>query len=277
MVRNRRTVIRASATESSYVLPPSSRELPLAKTSNPLELLLHRLELRVTLPEADREALLALPFKLRTLEPSTYLIREGDPPEHCAVLGSGYAYRQKLTGDGLRQIIALHIPGEAVDFQHLFLDVADHSVQMLTRGEVAFLSRKDLHALVRERPAIGNAILVDLLVEASIFREWVLNVGRRDARSRLAHVLCEFGIRLQAQGLATAGGFELPITQEQLADAVGLTPVHVNRTLKSLTAAGLITRSKRNIGIPDWERLRDVGDFNQRYLHLEPQESSRAT
>jgi CRP-like cAMP-binding protein len=240
--------------------------------SNPLGLLLHRLELRVTLPDADRAALLALPFKLRTLEPATYLVREGDPPEQCAVLGSGFAFRQKLTGDGLRQIIALHIPGEAVDFQHLFLDVADHSVQMLTRGDVAFLGRKDVQALVRERPAIGNAILVDLLVEASIFREWVLNVGRRDARARLAHVLCEFAMRLESQGLGGSDGYELPITQEQLADAVGLTPVHVNRTLKALTSAGLITRSKRNIGIPDWERLREVGDFNQRYLHMERQE-----
>jgi CRP-like cAMP-binding protein len=254
-----------------------SREHPVAEQPSPLDLLLHRLELRVTLPEVDRAALLALPFKMRTLEPATYLVREGDPPEFCAVLGSGFAYRQKLTGDGLRQIIALHIPGEALDFQHLFLDVADHSVQMLTRGEVALVARKDLHALVRERPAIGNAIMVDLLVEASIFREWVLNVGRRDARARLAHVLCEFAMRLEAQGLGGPEGYELPITQEQLADALGLTPVHVNRTLKVLTAAGLITRSKRNIGIPNWERLREVGDFNQRYLHLEPQDAARTS
>lgn len=243
----------------------------MADHQNALQLLVRRLELRVALSEEDRQAVLALPFKLKTLEASTYITREGDLPTLCGVLVSGFAYRQKLTGDGLRQILSLHIPGEALDFQHLFLNVADHSVQMLTHGEVAFVPVKDMQALARSRTAVGRAILVDILAEASIFREWVLNVGRRDARARLAHVLCEFGRRLEAQGLAGPDGYELPITQEQLADALGLTAVHVNRTLKSLAASGLITRQKRSIRFADWERLREVGDFSQRYLHLEPQ------
>lgn len=240
----------------------------------PLQMLLRRLELIVALPREDRQAILALPHRLRTVEASTYLTREGDLPTVCGVLGSGFAYRQKLTGDGIRQIVALHIPGDALDLQHLFLDIADHSVQMLTRGEVAFVPRKDLQDLVDERPAVRHAVMTAVLVEGSIFREWVLNVGRRDARTRLAHLLCEFAIRMEAQGLADGEGFELPITQEQLADAVGLTPVHVNRTLKSLEADGLITRNKRNIIFPSWQRMRDVGDFNPRYLHLERQHSA---
>jgi CRP-like cAMP-binding protein len=117
---------------------------------------------------------------------------------------------------------------------------------------------------------------VKILVEASIFREWVLNVGRRDSIAKLAHLLCELGVRLDAEGLAEDYGYELPMTQEQLADALGLTPVHVNRTLKALEAEGLIVRSKRSISFPDWKRLRHVGDFNQRYLHLEPQRSGEA-
>jgi CRP-like cAMP-binding protein len=243
-------------------------------SDSPLQMLVRRLELIADLPEADRQAVLALPHRTRTVEASTYLTREGDLPTVCGVLGSGLAYRQKLTGDGVRQIVALHIPGDALDLQHLFLDVADHSVQMLTRGEVAFVPRKDLQDLVDARPAVRHAVMSSVLVEASIFREWVLNVGRRDARTRLAHLLCEFAIRMEAQGLIDGGGFELPITQEQLADAVGLTPVHVNRTLKSLEADGLITRNKRNIAFPSWERMRDIGDFNPRYLHLEPQQSA---
>jgi CRP-like cAMP-binding protein len=242
----------------------------------PLQMLVRRLELIVELPEEDRQAVLALPHRTRTVEASTYLTREGDLPTVCGVLGSGFAYRQKLTGDGVRQIVALHIPGDALDLQHLFLDVADHSVQMLTRGEVAFVPRKELQELVDARPLIRHAVMTSILVEASIFREWVLNVGRRDARTRLAHLLCEFAIRMEAQGLADGDSFELPITQEQLADAVGLTPVHVNRTLKSLEADGLITRNKRNIVFPSWERMRDVGDFNPRYLHIEPQLSVHA-
>jgi CRP-like cAMP-binding protein len=242
---------------------------------HPLELMLRNLELRSPLSAEDRQAVLRLPYTLRTLEPATYTIREADPPTSCGVLVSGFAYRQKLTGEGARQIVALHIPGDALDFQSLFLDVADHSVQMLTRGEVAFISRDDLQNLARSRSGIGHAILVKILVEASIFREWVLNVGRREARTRLAHVLCEVAVRLEAEGLADQYRYELPMTQEQLADALGLTPVHVNRTLKALEGEGLITRNKRMVSFPDWRRMREAGDFNQRYLHLEPQLSGQ--
>lgn len=104
----------------------------------------------------------------------------------------------------------------------------------------------------------------------------MLNVGRRDARTRMAHLLCEFALRMEKAGLASGNGFELPITQEQLADAVGLTPVHVNRTLKALEATGLITRNKRIIAFPSWERMRDVGDFNQRYLHLDRRQRAKS-
>jgi CRP-like cAMP-binding protein len=238
---------------------------------HPLELMLRNLELRARLSDEDRQLILDLPYTLRTLEPSTYTIREADPPTVCGVLVSGFAYRQKLTGEGARQIVSLHIPGDALDFQNLFLDVADHSVQMLTRGEVAFVKRGDLQDLARSRSGIAHAILVKILVEASVFREWVLNVGRREARARLAHVLCELGVRLEAEGLAEEYGYELPMTQEQLADALGLTPVHINRTLKALEADGLIKRYKRFVGFPDWRRMREAGDFNQRYLHLQPQ------
>ncbi len=247
----------------------------MERANHPLELLVRNLQLRSHLPKEDREAVLALPFTLHTLEPSTYTVREADPPEFCTVLLSGFAYRQKLTGDGARQIIAIHIPGDALDFQNLFLDISDHSIQMLTRGEVAFVPRPPMQELARSRAAVGHAILVKILVEASIFREWVVNVGRRDSRSRLAHVLCELGVRLEAQGLADEYGYELPMTQEQLADALGLTPVHVNRTLKTLEAEGLIQRTRRKISFPDWNRLRTIADFNQRYLHLEPQLSGK--
>ena len=242
---------------------------------HPLELMVRNLELRSPLSAEDRRAVLNLPYNVRTLEPGTYTIREAEAPGSCGVLVSGFAYRHKLSGDGARQIVAIHIPGDALDFQHLFLDVADHNVQMLTRGEVAFVSRADIQNLARERASIGHAILVKILVEASIFREWVLNVGRREARVRVAHVLCEFAVRLEAEGLSDEYGCELPMTQEQLADAVGITPVHVNRTLKTLEKEGLITRNKRMVSFPDWRRMRDAADFNQRYLHLEAQRSGQ--
>ena len=236
--------------------------------SHPLQLLCRKLATHHPLSREDEQAVLDLPYRLRSLEAQSYLIREGDLPEQCAVLLSGYAFRHKLTGDGSRQILSLHIPGEALDFQHLFVDEADHNVQMLTRGQVAEIPRHTIEELSLSHSNLGRAILVYTLTEASVFREWVLNIGRRDSRSRIAHLLCEFAVRLSAQGLVPDGGYELPMTQEQLADATGLTPVHVNRVLKGLQAEGLINRNRRMIGFPHWQRLRDVADFNVRHLHI---------
>jgi len=238
------------------------------RQSHPLELLCRKLATHHPLSRQDEAAVLALPYKLRTMEAQSYLVREGDRPEICAVLIAGYAFRHKLTGDGARQIVSLHIPGEALDFQNLFLAEADHNVQMLTRGQVAEVHMADMEKLALGPAGLGQAILIANLVEASIFREWTLNIGRRDSRSRIAHLLCEFAARLTAQELQEEAHFELPMTQEQLADATGLTPVHVNRVLKGLQAEGLIARNRRSISFPDWRRLREVADFNSRYLHL---------
>jgi len=142
-------------------------------------------------------------------------------------------------------------------------------VQTLTHADVATIPRTALRELARSRSAIGNAIFVSTLVEGSISREWTLNIGRRDARSRLAHFLCEFAIRLDVVGLTPGQGYELPMSQEQLGDALGLTAVHVNRTIKSLEADGLITRNRRRISFPRWDALRELADFSSRYLHLE--------
>ena len=246
----------------------------MSSGKNPLQLLLRKLSAHSPLDEEDREAILALSWTRKTIEPQGYIVREGDVPVLCGVLLSGFAFRQKLTGDGSRQIVSLHVPGDPLDFQNFYLEESDHNVQALTRAEVAFIDRGELRQLARARPAVGQAILVNILVDASIFREWILNVGRRAAPARLAHVLCELGVRLEAQGLATEYGYQLPMTQEQLADVVGLTAVHVNRTLKALEAGGLIKRDRRQVSFPDWQALRDVGDFNQRYLHLEVRQSA---
>jgi CRP-like cAMP-binding protein len=234
---------------------------------NPLDLLIRKIRTHHPLTVEDQQRILALPFKIRTLESQSYTIREGDRPDRCAVLLSGFAFRHKLTGEGARQIMAIHIPGEALDFQNMFLEESDHNVQMLTRGVVAEIPREPLEKLVLESPNVGRAILVFTLVEASIFREWVLNIGRRDARSRIAHLLCEFAYRMNTQGLSPSGIYELPMTQEQLADATGLTPVHVNRVLQALQRDGLMERDRRIIRFVNWDAMREVADFNARYLH----------
>jgi CRP-like cAMP-binding protein len=238
--------------------------------------MLRKLERHALFGGADREAVLALPHHVRRLEPHTHIVRDGDRPDHCCVLLSGFAFRHKITGEGGRQVIAIHMTGDFVDLQNSLLDVADHNVQMLTEGDVAFIPRDAIRAIALERPAVGIAMWTDTMVDSSIFREWVVNVGRRDARTRIAHILCEFSLRLEAAGLAKEHRYELPMTQEQLADAVGLTSVHVNRVLRQLGEEGLISRNKRAIVIEDWLRMRVVGDFNERYLHNDAAAAGRA-
>ncbi|HYE26691.1 MAG TPA: Crp/Fnr family transcriptional regulator [Allosphingosinicella sp.] len=231
------------------------------------ERMVRRLNRRSPLGEAGRRALLGLPHTVRTVNAGAHLIRDGDRPEHCCLLLTGFAHRYKLTGEGGRQIISIHMAGEFVDLQNGLLSVADHSVQLLTDAEVAYIPQQAIQDVALGNPTVGRALWIDTLIDASIFREWVVNVGRRDSRARVAHLLCEFSMRLEAAGLASNHHYELPMTQEQLADAVGLTSVHVNRVLKQLGEEGLISRDKRRIVIEDWPRLRAAGDFNERYLH----------
>src|SRR5206468_3067751 len=180
-----------------------------------------------------------------------------------------FAFRQKLVSVGARQIISFHIPGEFIDIQNCMLEVADHNVQSLVRSNVAIIQNGALLDVIAARPNIRRAIWYDSLVDASVFREWVVNVGRRDARERIAHLLCELAARLRAAGLESGPSFDFPITQEQLADATGLTAVHTNRTLQSLRRDGLIQLTARSLTVLDWEGLRATGDFDELYLHHE--------
>ena len=235
-----------------------------------LSKMVRKLESRSALDDADRAAIMALPYLERTYEAPAYVLREGEPPKkHCSFIVSGLAFRQKLTATGGRQIVSIHMGGDFLDLQHLFLNRADHSVQALNRLETAEIERTALQDLVLRHPAIGRAMWIDALVDASIFREWILNVGRRDARARIAHLLCEVSLRMEAAGLTNGDGYQLPLTQEQLGDAVGLTSVHVNRTLRALAEQGLIARDRRHVRFDDIERLRSAADFSALYLHLD--------
>jgi CRP-like cAMP-binding protein len=231
--------------------------------------MVRKLGLREDLDDADCDAIFALPFTRRKLEASQFLIWDGDRPQNACLLLSGFAYRHKLAGNGGRQILSFHMKGDLVDLQNSLLGIADHNVQMLTAGEAAMIPVESIRELAFSHPNVGMAMWYETLVEGSIFREGVLNIGRRDARTRIAHLLCEFALNLKVADLGEQTAYELPITQEQLADAVALTSVHVNRTLMKLERDGLITRTKRNISIVDWDALAEVADFEPRYLHLE--------
>jgi CRP-like cAMP-binding protein len=231
--------------------------------------MVRKLAMHEELSSVDRAAILALPYTLRKLAGGQYLVWDGDKPQNTCLLLSGYAYRHKLAGNGGRQILSIHMKGDIVDLQNSLLGTADHNVQMLASGEVALIPVEDMRELAFAHPSVGMAMWYETLVEGSIFREWVLNIGRRDARTRIAHLLCEFALRLEVAELGQQNGYELPITQEQLADAVALTSVHVNRMLMQLEKDGLIMRTKRMIAITDWPELVKVADFQPRYLHLD--------
>jgi CRP-like cAMP-binding protein len=231
--------------------------------------MLEKLSLWLPLGPVEQAAILALPHSLRSLRAQEFIVREDDQPTHSCLLLSGYAIRHKVAGNGGRQIFSVHMKGDVVDLHNSILRRADHNVQALTPIEVALIPVQAIRAIAADFAQVGQAMWYETLVDAAIFREWTLNVGRRDARARTAHLLCEFAIRLQVAGLGKQGDFELPMTQEQLADALALTSVHINRTLKALSAEGLIERKKRSVRIVDFHQLARIGDFDSRYLHLD--------
>lgn len=237
---------------------------------HPLAPMLRKLNFLGRFSADDKVALLALPHTLKTIAAHGYIVREGDTATHSCLLRTGFAYRQKVVSSGLRQICSIHLPGDLVDLQNSLLICADHGVQALTQIDVAFIPREAILEIAFQRPEVGRAMWFDTLVDAAIFREWTTNVGRREARARIAHILCEFGARLEAAGLGERCDYELPMSQELLGDCTGLTAVHVNRMLRRLEDDGLISRQARAVRIPDWRALSKVGDFDDAYLHLSP-------
>lgn len=234
---------------------------------SPLGPLFRRWSRRVALSNDDRAALANLTWLRKQFQRDAYLAREGEQTKVCTLLLHGFAYRQKILTDGSRQIISFHIPGEFLDLQNCLLEVADHNLQALSRCTVAMVPKEVLLEVTEARPAVRLAIWLDSLVDSSVFREWVVNVGRRDAKQRIAHLLCELAVRLKAAGLGEGPMFDFPLTQEQIADATGLTAVHTNRVLQSLRKAGLISLATSKLTILDWDALADAGDFGERYLH----------
>jgi CRP-like cAMP-binding protein len=198
------------------------------------------------------------------------IVREGDHPTTSSVLLEGIVFRYQITPDGKRQILSFHIPGDVFDAQSFLLETMDHSVGALTACKLALIPHEKLAELTETHPRLGRAFWKDTLVDAAIFREWIVNVGRRSAYQRIAHLICEMFARLQVVGLAKDNRMGWPFTQTEIGDATGLSVVHVNRTLQELRQAGLIALSNPTLAIHDWEALQEAGQFDRRYLHLSP-------
>ena len=144
----------------------------------------------------------------------------------------------------------------------------DHSLGTLSACKVMYVPHETVRDLVRRCPRIGDVFWRETLIDAAVFREWIMNLGRREAYGRMAHLLCEFYVRLRAVGLTNGPAYEFPLTQAELADATGLSAVHVNRTLQELRGEGLITLRNGSLTVLDWDRLREAGEFDPTYLHL---------
>jgi CRP-like cAMP-binding protein len=168
---------------------------------------LRKLEKRSRFSESDRSAFRDIPFVAKRMKAGSYLIREHDRTKNCCILLSGFAFGSKIVGNGGRQILSVRVPGDMADLQHAMLNVADHNIQMLTAGDVAFVPTEVMEAITSKHPAIGRAMWIETLVDGSISREWIANVGRRDARTRISHLLCEFAARLQAAGLTNGNRY----------------------------------------------------------------------
>ena len=177
-------------------------------------------------------------------------------------------HRYKMLADGRRQILAFHTPGDIPDLHSLSLATMDHSVAALTRCRVAFIAHEHLRSVMDASPRIRNALSRDTEIDAAIFRAWITGMGQRSAYGHMAHLLCEMFTRLRAVGLTSDGSCDLPMTQEELGDALGLSTVHVNRTLQELREVGLVSWRGTRLAVLDWEALKQVGDFDPAYLHL---------
>lgn len=232
------------------------------------ELLLRKLLLRSPLDADEQAAVRSLPVEMAGFDAKQDLVAERSHVAKACLLIDGIAGRQKLLSDGSRQIVSVYVPGDALELCAQLLPVADCGISALSRCSVAFVPQAALRAVAAAYPKVEAAFVRETLVEAAILREWLLNVGRRDAYSRLAHLFCEIVVRLEAVGLYADDCFELPLTQHEIADATGLTPVHVNRTMQRLRADGLIETRRSTIHVRNWNELALIADFDPTYLYL---------
>jgi CRP-like cAMP-binding protein len=229
--------------------------------------LIRKLESITELTEAERQAVLDLPMTVRPYDDGQDIVRDGDTPDECCLILEGFACRYKLLPDGRRQIMSFHTPGDITDLQSLHLVLMDHSVAAMAPTLAAFIPHKNLRELTQSHPRLLHAFWRDTLVDAAIFREWMIGIGRRGAHERIAHLICEMLLRFEGVGLAPDHSFNMPVTQLDVADALGLSNVHVNRVLQDLRRDGLITWTRSAVTVLKWEELQDRAGFDATYLH----------
>ena len=215
---------------------------------------------------AEIAALSLLTGRPRRFAARSDLIREGDAAGPVFVMLEGWACRYKILRNGTRQITAFLMPGDMCDLHPILWTEVDHSVQTLGPARVAIVPRSDLYALMMRYPRIGRAVYANQLITEGITRSWMISVGRRSSVERIAHLMCELYHRAQAIGLAANDQLDLPVSQIMLADALGLTPVHINRVLKNLRAEGIMGLQRSTLTVTDPVALARIAGFDDNYL-----------
>lgn len=218
--------------------------------------------------EDNVRLLLELPMFEQEVSKGHTFVEEGDCPSRCCFVLEGFAYRSRILVDGARQIVAFHVPGDLPDLQSLHLKRMDHSLTTLSPARLAFIPHEALRKLLRANPDLADALWRRTLIDAAILREWVTSIGRKLARARIAHILCELMVRTAAVEVGHEAQIALPVTQNELADALGLTIVSVNRHLQEFRREGLLELRHRTLTIYDWPKLRHIAEFNSDYLHF---------
>ena len=203
----------------------------------------------------------------QTIEAHSDIIREGDIASESLLITSGLACRYKLLDSGQRQIVAFLIPGDISDMNVVDPQYMDHTIATISRVQIARISRAQISDLLHNQ-AISRALSLSKLVDEAVLREWVTNIGQRTADRRLAHLFCETYLRMRTVGLTVGLQFDLPITQAELGDTLGLSTVHMNRSLQALKADNLVTLKEKQVRITDFARLKIFGGFRDNYLHL---------
>jgi CRP-like cAMP-binding protein len=222
-----------------------------------------------TLGDADLERIASAARKtIRAVKAHRDIAREGERPQTVKIVLEGWVARYKLLADGRRQLVALMIPGDICDANAFILERMDHTLTALTDVRYSAISRTDFENLITASPALAKTLWRSELVTAAIQREWTANVGQRHAIERIAHLFCETFARLKGIGQVQQNSCEFPLTQIDIADATGLTPVHVNRMLQSLRKQGLVELRGKRLDIVDPAGLRQLAMFNPTYLHM---------
>ncbi|RXT46542.1 Crp/Fnr family transcriptional regulator [Bosea sp. Tri-44] len=237
-------------------------------TQEHLEGLVLKLETVTPLSEEERRLLLGLPLSVRRFEAYRDIVSEGERTKQCCLVIEGLVCRYKLVANGERQILSLHIPGDIPDLHSLHIEEMDHSLGTLTAATVGFIPHEAVRNVTRASYRVSEAFWREALIDAAIFREWMVGIGRRSATSRIAHFLCEFVTKMKAIGLSDGVTCDLPMTQPEIADALGLSTVHTNKKLRELRQAKLVRIRANRVTVMDWDGLCELGEFDPRYLHL---------